>query len=209
MNDWDAIPRTGLVALIFGGLLWGGCAEKHEAAAAPTLRPRSEIPVPPAAVPEKYAVLWSGHFVADQAVQQLSRSLPYDRITLERSPCFGTCPVYKLHLYRDGTAEYEGIQHTDKLGRHTGKISLGIFARLCYLLEREKFETLANEYSADWTDDTTCTVSVFKDGKRVKSVSDYGQQGPIGLWAIQELIDGLAAEISWTSPQVTFPSKRK
>ena len=29
-------------------------------------------------------------------------------ITLERTACFGTCPIYKLTVYGDGRVEYEG-----------------------------------------------------------------------------------------------------
>ena len=31
-------------------------------------------------------------------------------ITLERTACFGVCPVYKLTIYGDGRVLYDGIR---------------------------------------------------------------------------------------------------
>ena len=31
-----------------------------------------------------------------------------DRLTLERRPCFGICPAYRLDVYADGRVRYEG-----------------------------------------------------------------------------------------------------
>jgi hypothetical protein len=44
-------------------------------------------------------------------------------ITLERTVCFGTCPIYKLAIFSDGRVEYEGIQYVKKVGKATGRIS--------------------------------------------------------------------------------------
>ena len=45
---------------------------------------------------------WRSAAVAQQA--RVSPSL--DSITLERSPCFGACPAYRLSLNRDGTVVF-------------------------------------------------------------------------------------------------------
>src|SRR3569833_3749029 len=39
-------------------------------------------------------------------------------IGLERSGCYGTCPGYRVELFGDGTAIYEGTGYVDVLGRH-------------------------------------------------------------------------------------------
>src|SRR5262245_27898915 len=36
---------------------------------------------------------------------------PFDRIELERTECFGTCPAYTVTLWRDGQATYSGRAH--------------------------------------------------------------------------------------------------
>ncbi|RKX65008.1 MAG: hypothetical protein DRP41_03740 [Thermodesulfobacteriota bacterium] len=49
---------------------------------------------------------------------------PFDYITLERTPCFGCCPVYKIKVYSSGLVEWEGIDFVDKGGKDSRHISL-------------------------------------------------------------------------------------
>lgn len=44
-------------------------------------------------------------------------------VTLERTPCFGACPVYKLTIFSNGTVIYEGKQNVRRPGKATGRIS--------------------------------------------------------------------------------------
>src|SRR5690349_3473487 len=43
-------------------------------------------------------------------------------ITLERTACFGVCPVYTLTIYEDGTVVYEGENHVEVMGTQTFEI---------------------------------------------------------------------------------------
>ncbi len=40
-------------------------------------------------------------------------------ITLERTACFGACPVYTLSIYADGTVVYNGERFVDVEGEQT------------------------------------------------------------------------------------------
>ena len=35
---------------------------------------------------------------------------------IEKSPCFGKCPVYTMQIFKDGKVLYEGRMNTKKLG---------------------------------------------------------------------------------------------
>ena len=43
-------------------------------------------------------------------------------ITLERTACFGTCPVYSLKIYEDGRVVYEGKEFVKRTGMAEGRI---------------------------------------------------------------------------------------
>lgn len=43
-------------------------------------------------------------------------------LTLERTACFGTCPIYSVTIYDDGTVVYEGERFVDVLGEQTSQI---------------------------------------------------------------------------------------
>lgn len=120
-------------------------------------------------------------------------------VTLTRSACFGTCPVYSVVYRRDGSVEYRGEQHVDHLGLRTGRLSVGDFAELSRFLEQSGFSTLDEWYRVGRTDMPTVTVTATSLDGRSKSVSEYGPSGPPRLWAIHRVIDGLLTEVQWST----------
>lgn len=116
-------------------------------------------------------------------------------ISLERTGCFGTCPVYKITLRKDGTATYVGNSYARRRGTFDGKLEYG-FEKLAELIYRQGFSNLENTYDSPFTDLDTAIVTVIKDGK-VKTVSDYGSAAPVELWGIERLIDSISEEIVW------------
>lgn len=147
------------------------------------------------AVPDHYRKLYDGHFI-DQEVEAFRAKLPYDSISLTRSPCFGTCPVYSVTFHRDGKAELVATRHLPTLGKFTGEINPLTYGRLCYFIEHSRFEEMKASYRANWTDDTTCTITITQGAARTE-VEDYGSVSPIELWAIQEALDSIRQKIEW------------
>jgi hypothetical protein len=43
-------------------------------------------------------------------------------VTLERTPCFGTCPVYQVAISRSGMVRFVGKQHVTRQGAATAEI---------------------------------------------------------------------------------------
>lgn len=146
--------------------------------------------------PEIYKPLFSA-FTSDDDQKNLRKNLPYESITLERTPCYGTCPVYTVTLYRSGMAELYAKSYLPKTGNFVGKIDVLSFGRLCYLLDHFHFSDFKDSYRGSWTDDTTCIVTARTSAKVAKKVSDYGSVGPIELWAIHQVIDRMRERIEW------------
>src|SRR5215467_173822 len=70
-----------------------------------------------------------------------------DQITLERTACFGTCPVYRLTIKSDGSVTFEGERFTKTTGIATGKISPGDFHSLVNEFEKINYFSLADAYT--------------------------------------------------------------
>lgn len=115
-------------------------------------------------------------------------------ITLERTPCFGTCPVYSVTLRRDGTATYVGKNYVERMGTYKGTVRQ--FDRLAELLISRGYFGLKDKYAVNWTDMATVKTSVVMNGKR-KTISNYGDAGPVELWGIEMAIDAVADQIKW------------
>src|SRR5689334_10106440 len=46
----------------------------------------------------------------------------FDTITFERTPCFGTCPVFKVSVSGSGAVRFDGVGNVDSVGTYTGRI---------------------------------------------------------------------------------------
>lgn len=112
-------------------------------------------------------------------------------ITLERTACYGTCPVYKLTIYDDGTVEYEGLEFVKKTGKAQGQITKDALEDLIREFERIDYFKLDDNYGGHgkncpelWTDHPTVVTSLnWKDKK--KTVSHY--HGCRGTTVLEQL----------------------
>lgn len=111
-------------------------------------------------------------------------------ITLERTACFGFCPVYSVTLRDDGTVSYVGKQHVKVSGTHTWKIDPGAVRGLAQEMQDAGFFELQDEYRAMVTDHPTVRTSLAI-GQRTKKVVDY-VAGPQKLKDIEARIDEVA-----------------
>jgi len=118
----------------------------------------------------------------------LAQGEPVKEIALERTPCFGACPVYKVTLKPDGTVIYEGKRFVDKIGRFEGKIIPEDFANLAQVTNSLGFWKLQDKYTAPITDMPSALVTI-KQGEKSKTTDNYASRGPAELWAIEQLID--------------------
>ena len=115
-------------------------------------------------------------------------------ITLERTACFGFCPIYKVILRSDNTATYIGMKFVERQGTYKAYISG--FEHLAKIIEARRYFSLRDRYTEPISDMPSAITSVVRNGKR-KTIDNYGNSGPIELWEIENLIDGLIANVRW------------
>ncbi len=136
----------------------------------------------------------------DEELKQNALSLiPYESISLERTPCFGPCPVYVVTFYKDGHATLFTNNIWNDRGKkyYTGKIWLGDYIRLAQMVTLAKNASTKTEYMAQWTDDYTAVIrATSKDQTWV--VSDYGRVAPVEVWALETLLHTFREQNEWT-----------
>lgn len=130
-----------------------------------------------------------------------------DQITLQRTACFGTCPVYKLTIKSDGSVTFEGVRFTKTTGIATGKITPGDFRTLAKEFEKINYFSLPDAYMPGTkecpqrvTDMPSAETSIRFNG-RTKSVSHYhgcGTEGALAkLTALENKIDEVVGTQKW------------
>jgi hypothetical protein len=116
-------------------------------------------------------------------------------ITIERTACYGMCPVYSLEITGGGTVTYQGRQFVRVIGKAAAKISPESVRQLVAEFERIHYFDLQNLYTARITDLPTTTTSI-RIGERFKKVVDhYG--APDELEKLEDRIDEVAGSDRW------------
>jgi hypothetical protein len=120
--------------------------------------------------------------IPSHATGGATQSVPDDVIiSLERTACYGTCPVYKVTIDAQGTVSFDGTDHVRVKGHQTDRIPASAVARLLATAERIRFFELRDSYRtvrhADGseemvTDLPTAFVSITRGG-RTKRIEDY------------------------------------
>jgi hypothetical protein len=196
-------PKTRLriLVVVFSALLF--CAGHETQVCYAQIEPMNPG-VENAAWPEPYTFIHGDAGVSIGRYEQALQALPIERIELERTGCFGACPIYTVTLFRNGDARYHGEEFVRNKGDFTGSIHISAFGRLCHLLERLRFFEFEREYNAPWTCSPTVYLRVWRAGEAEPVVAkDYGEYGPIELWALQQAVDAVANRIEWKPDKQT------
>jgi hypothetical protein len=125
-------------------------------------------------------------------------------ITLERTACFGRCPVYSLTIFGNGRVEYYGEEYVEITGTQTAQITQDEVRELVDVFYRIKYFNLHDEYRFEFsihgvwisvTDQPTEITSITINGFR-KQVLDY-YAAPEKLKDLEDKIDEIAGTERW------------
>jgi len=116
-------------------------------------------------------------------------------VRLQRTSCFGPCPVYTITVDAFGTVTYEGERFVRVTGRHTAQISPQAVWGLLQRAERIRFFEMKDVYTANVSDQSTTFVTVTANG-RTKRVKDY-YNAPDALREFEREIDDVTSSKRW------------
>lgn len=128
----------------------------------------------------------------------------FEVISLQRSACFGSCPVYSVSIDAQGKVRYQGERHVAQKGVHHGSADRDELLALWQTLEEHDFFRMPSYLPGKEgcgtvaTDMATLVLSVQREG-RTHSVRYYRgcTAAPEGLDEIARLIDQAAGSSRW------------
>jgi len=134
-----------------------------------------------------------------------SRISADSRVTLERRPCFGFCPVYTVTITGSGAVTFDGERHVDSTGVHTHTIPADSARALIASIIDAGFFDLDDRYTMDakgcaaYHTDAPTVILAVETGAGAKTVEhDYGCNGaPAVLRQLQERVDSVAGVRRW------------
>lgn len=116
-------------------------------------------------------------------------------LSMERTACFGVCPVFEAKLYRNGLLLYNGKMFTDHTGCGYAQVTKQEMDELTRYIQQSGFFSLENKYPTEEeapTDLPGCYL-YFKSGTMEKRIENHYWQTPEVLTAIEKRVDSLIA----------------
>lgn len=147
-----------------------------------------------------FAVLFAGaNLAASAAAPVTTPAVQFDAISLQRTACRGSCPVYSVSIFSDGRVRYVGHWNVDVTGLRESTITAQDVERVRTALVHATFPALRNQYQlkedgcADEMTDLPGVLLSLEQGGKKKSVYLYG--GCSGPTVPTAELEALAAAI--------------
>jgi hypothetical protein len=114
---------------------------------------------------------------------------------IERTPCFGKCPVYKMTIQADGMATLMGKQNIDYIGTYNKRVDKATMDMLVSEFNKAGFFNMKDEYTEKVMDLPTTWVT-FKYKGKSKKIRDY-YKAPQELKDLEKLLQNIAVGPGW------------
>lgn len=116
--------------------------------------------------------------------------------SIERTPCFGSCPIYKATFFDNGEVKYVGKHFVENIGTYTTLISAEDLKGIKVYVDEIGYFNMEDAYPTPISDFPTCVTSVNIDGKQ-KSILN-GENAPRDLTGFERFLDKLLKDREWT-----------
>lgn len=119
-------------------------------------------------------------------------------VEFSKSPCYGTCPSYSLVINTDGSMEYIGKRHVDRMGVYTSKIDADTYKAIYTSLKKENMYQYDDVYNADVADGSKTRIIYYGDQGKKAFGTLYTYPG--NTKALAETLESIAnSEKGWVA----------
>jgi len=133
-------------------------------------------------------------------VQSDERAPKKPWITLERTGCFGTCPIFTIRVFADGRVEWFGKKFVGEVGRKQRKMELPKLERLREAVAGSNIGKLAPDCCNCWemTDQPWTHLEIASD-KETSLVNHYHgcSKAPESLTRLEQEIISNTGVVKW------------
>jgi hypothetical protein len=131
-------------------------------------------------------------------LEELSNTHGVTQIVIERTACYGRCPVYSAVIESDGRISYAGGPDAPRRGRHSGMVYPSGFTYLARLANELGIHESDDNYSIAVTDNPTVYLGITRQGRK-KIIRHYApsMSGPARLMAFENEVDRVVASAEW------------
>ena len=115
---------------------------------------------------------------------------------IQRTPCFGHCPIYTLTVFKSGFVRYHGEKWVDNVGDYTAKVDAQLLVKLTEQAQKINFFNLKNVYDNERVTDLPATLTTLSNQQGFKTIINR-YEGPEELREFENFFDELFKGIEW------------
>lgn len=113
-------------------------------------------------------------------------------LSMERTPCFGKCPAYKITIFNTGNVTYTGNSNTKKIGKYSKTLTQQQLNEIQKMMKDIKIMEMKDVYDSEVTD-LPSTIFFIVNNKKKKKIL-YRIDAPAELKQFEKLIDFLVLD---------------
>jgi Domain of unknown function (DUF6438) len=147
---------------------------------------QSPLPTPASTVPTK---------PVDTKTDKIDNTL---LVSLQRTPCFGQCPVFKIELFGDGKVVYVGQAFSKRVGTYRATASPEFIKAIQQKAADIKYLSFDTKYpkGESMITDIPSTISFFKSGLESKTVLN-NYDAPVELVEFERWLEVQFEGLKW------------
>lgn len=115
---------------------------------------------------------------------------------IERTACYGSCPIYTISVYNTGFASYEGVNFVENKGYFGAYISRNVINTLQNMAKEIGFMQFQEVYDEEGITDIPSTITSMRIDGQLKTVKNR-YAGPMQLEEFEKFFDSLFKEVDW------------
>jgi hypothetical protein len=118
-------------------------------------------------------------------------------VSLERTPCMGTCPSYKIEIYYKGFVVYHGYTFSERTGDFYTVLPKEQLVKIFNYAKAIKYFSFNDSYVNPNIVDAPSTIVSMQVAKKIKTVTDGHDHTPSELIFFEKLIDESFTKTTW------------
>jgi len=116
---------------------------------------------------------------------------------LERTPCFGKCPTYKISVYQSGYVVYNAVRWVKDTGLFYTFITPQQMEGISEMAKKTGFAAMKDDYHDPNITDVPTTFTSFRVNGKIKRIDNTFGDPPQELIDFEKYIDSVFAETRW------------
>ena len=111
-------------------------------------------------------------------------------LSMERTPCFGKCPTYKIFIFNTGNVMFEGYSNTKYIGKFNTQLTKKQLKEIQQMMDKIDITGMRDVYDSEVTDFPSTILFLVSNNTHRKKILDR-VDAPASLKQFEKLIDSL------------------